>query len=185
MGMKISGRYTSPFFARCQAHDCPRCSHHLTLVERAAILDRDSPDASRFPSGLFQDIRPSDRVLFIWDEFECEKCKLRISVSQLRRLYKMREKTPVRILTGVGFFYAHCKRHRCPRCGKPLRFAYDVKRANAPPFGWVHSPREWTDALFAGEIEWRICLFMCKACGYRKHASEFRNMEKTGITIVP
>ena len=81
--------YIEPIWAKAKTRYCPECSNELALVEYSKVVNSNSPESDdfdfSFAGGASSGARAFGRVKFIWDEFKCSVCNIRIPIEELKK----------------------------------------------------------------------------------------------------
>lgn len=78
----------APFYVNCKKHYCPTCHVLLRVVKESKVVSAGSSEAAKLGlsysmvGGVYQ----SGEINVIWKEFECPKCKQRITIDKMKEI---------------------------------------------------------------------------------------------------
>ncbi len=75
------------FYTKLKKHYCPQCGEQVSCVKVSKIVNSKSSEAKNFDFAVGDSFMSGD-IKFIWKEFYCSNCKIKISVDEMKQIEK-------------------------------------------------------------------------------------------------
>ena len=89
--MAFKREFVSLIFVYLKKHKCPKCSTTLNVEQESVVVNSKSPEAKNYDFSNFDTFMLGD-VKFINDIFACPGCGNRISIEEMKRIEKSKDK---------------------------------------------------------------------------------------------